>query len=196
MGKRIAFSGYRPEKLPENTNSIQISLKNKIEECIGDGYDTFLCGMADGFDTMAAQIVIELKEKYDIKLICVIPYDDGRNHDELYNNILKNSDDKIVISDKFSYNSYYIRNEYMVDNCDRLICYYDGRYGGTEYTVDYANKKGIEVFNIWDTITPELRMPKQIDNKRERVVDELKDALRKGSSLSVISAYFTIYAYA
>ena len=71
-----------------------------------------------------------------------------------------------------------------------------GRYGGTEYTVDYANKKGVEVFNIWDTITPELRMPKHIDNKRERVVDELKDALRKGSNLSVISAYFTIYAYA
>ena len=129
-------------------------------------------------------------------MVCVIPFDDGREKSALYTSILEQSDDKIVLSDKFSYNSYYVRNEYMVDNCDKLICYYDGRYGGTEYTVDYANKKGVEVFNIWDTITPELRMPKQIDNKRERVVDELKDALRKGSNLSVISAYFTIYAYA
>ena len=77
----------------------------------------------------------------------------------------------------------------MVDNCDKLVCYYDGRYGGTEYTVDYANKKSVPVINLWDNITPELRMPKQIDNKREKVVDELKDALRKGSNLSVISAY-------
>ena len=196
MGNTVAFSGYRTEKLPENIDPIRINLKNVVAECIEDGYNTFLCGMADGFDLMSAEIVLEFKKSTDIKLICVIPFDDGREKSALYSSILEQSDDKIVLSDKFSYNSYYVRNEYMVDNCDKLICYYDGRYGGTEYTVDYANKKGVEVFNIWDTITPELRMPKQIDNKRERVVDELKDALRKGSNLSVISAYFTIYAYA
>lgn len=42
-----------------------------------------------------------------------------------------------------------------------------------------------------------MKQPKMIDNKRNgKVVDELKDNLRKGSKLSVISAYFTIYAYA
>lgn len=41
-----------------------------------------------------------------------------------------------------------------------------------------------------------MRTPKVIDNKKYRVVDELKEELRKGSKLSVISAYFTIYAYA
>ncbi|HFI0743718.1 TPA: helicase-related protein [Streptococcus suis] len=35
-----------------------------------------------------------------------------------------------------------------------------------------------------------------MDNKKYRVVDELKEELNKGSKLSVISAYFTIYAYA
>ncbi len=41
-----------------------------------------------------------------------------------------------------------------------------------------------------------MRAPKVLDNKRNKVVDELKEELRKGSKLSVISAYFTIYAYA
>ncbi|MHB8131172.1 MAG: helicase-related protein, partial [Mobilitalea sp.] len=41
-----------------------------------------------------------------------------------------------------------------------------------------------------------MKIPKVIDNKKYRVVDELKEELRKGSKLSVISAYFTIYAYA
>ena len=41
-----------------------------------------------------------------------------------------------------------------------------------------------------------MRSPKVLDNKKYRVVDELKAELRKGSKLSVISAYFTIYAYA
>lgn len=41
-----------------------------------------------------------------------------------------------------------------------------------------------------------MKPPKVLDNKKYRVVDELKEELNKGSKLSVISAYFTIYAYA
>ena len=41
-----------------------------------------------------------------------------------------------------------------------------------------------------------MKVPKVLDNKKYRVVDELKEELQKGSRLSVISAYFTIYAYA
>ncbi|WP_434565240.1 helicase-related protein [Thermoanaerobacterium thermosaccharolyticum] len=40
-----------------------------------------------------------------------------------------------------------------------------------------------------------MRPPKVLDNKKYRVIDELKAELRKGSKLSIISAYFTIYAY-
>lgn len=42
----------------------------------------------------------------------------------------------------------------------------------------------------------ELKFPKVLDNKKNKVVDELKVELKKGSKLSVVSAYFTIYAYA
>lgn len=41
-----------------------------------------------------------------------------------------------------------------------------------------------------------MEVPKILDNKKNRVVDELKKNLHKGSKLSVISAYFTIYAFA
>jgi SNF2 family DNA or RNA helicase len=41
-----------------------------------------------------------------------------------------------------------------------------------------------------------MKPPKVLDNKKYKVVDELKEKLCKGSRLSVISAYFTIYAYA
>jgi len=40
-----------------------------------------------------------------------------------------------------------------------------------------------------------MRSPKVLDNKKYKVVDELKAELHKGSKISVISAYFTIYAY-
>ena len=41
-----------------------------------------------------------------------------------------------------------------------------------------------------------MMMPKILDNKKNKVVDELKKELEKGSKLSIVSAYFTIYAYA
>ncbi|KXL53687.1 RNA polymerase-associated protein RapA [Anaerotignum neopropionicum] len=45
-------------------------------------------------------------------------------------------------------------------------------------------------------INSSFKPPKMIDNKRNgRVIDEIKDNIRKGSKLSVISAYFTIYAF-
>lgn len=40
------------------------------------------------------------------------------------------------------------------------------------------------------------KTPKLLDNKQQgRVVDELRLGLHPGAKLSVISAYFTIYAY-
>ncbi|HCT64741.1 MAG TPA: helicase [Lachnospiraceae bacterium] len=45
-------------------------------------------------------------------------------------------------------------------------------------------------------INSSFKPPKMIDNKRNgRVIDELKENLRKGSKLSIVSAYFTIYAF-
>lgn len=78
MGKTVAFSGYRTDKLPENIDPIRMNLRDTVAKCIEDGYDTFLCGMADGFDLMSGEIIVEFKKSNAIKLVCVIPFDDGR----------------------------------------------------------------------------------------------------------------------
>ena len=41
-----------------------------------------------------------------------------------------------------------------------------------------------------------MRQPKILDNKQQgRVIDELRQGIKSGAKMSVISAYFTIYAY-
>ena len=41
-----------------------------------------------------------------------------------------------------------------------------------------------------------MRQPKLLDNKQNgKVGDELKEDIKTNSKLSIISAYFTIYAY-
>jgi len=38
-------------------------------------------------------------------------------------------------------------------------------------------------------------MEKIIDNKKTKIIDVLKDGIKKDSKLSIISAYFTIYGF-
>ena len=42
MGKIIAFSGYRSEKLPENIDPIRINLRETVLLSIEEGFDTFI----------------------------------------------------------------------------------------------------------------------------------------------------------
>ena len=69
--KRCAFTGYRPQKMPwgEDENNplcveFKARLKRALESLIGHGYATFISGCARGFDTMAAETVLELRETY------------------------------------------------------------------------------------------------------------------------------------
>lgn len=206
--KTVAFSGYRPYKLPyygDECNplmiEIKMTLKSVVINCIEKRFDTFLVGMALGFDTFAAETIISLKEEHDIKLIAVIPYEEYYNEfqgEDLdrYNNTIKNSDEIVTLSNRKSRRTYHVRNRYLVDNSSKLICYYDGRKGGTEYTYLYAVKNNLEIENIAYQTSKEMKQVLIIDNKRgKKVYEELGNNMRMKSKLSVISAYFTIYAF-
>lgn len=40
------------------------------------------------------------------------------------------------------------RNRHLVDNSGVCVCYLTRNSGGTAYTVNYAKKQGVNVFNI------------------------------------------------
>ena len=71
------FTGYRPQKCPWGFNEkderfikVKEETRRAIKNAISIGYNTFLCGMAIGFDMMCAEIVLELKKNdKNIRLI-------------------------------------------------------------------------------------------------------------------------------
>ena len=72
----IAFSGHRlvPRVLRKQVKNL---LVKEIENAYNMGYRYFLCGMAMGFDLMAAEAALSLKSKLkELKLIAVIPHPD------------------------------------------------------------------------------------------------------------------------
>lgn len=200
MSNTVSFSGYRPSKLPGGGSAdtmemqrITRDLDNEIANSYAEGFDTYMVGMAEGFDMLAAERVLELKKQHpEVKLIAVEPLDDGRIHSERYNTILNAADRVETLSRDFNMGRYYQRNQYLVDNCSKLICYYDGIAGGTEYTVEYARKQDKRIVNI---APKEENGPKMIDNINILLRDDLNRTIRPGSSVNITASCFSIYAY-
>lgn len=157
--KTVAFTGHRPEKLPwgnnENTPEaalFKFRLREALEYLIGRGYVNFLSGAARGFDTIAAEIVISLREVYPwIKLTVVLPCADQAarwNADDRarWENIVHNSDHVETLAQAYDKGCMFRRNRYLVDNADLVLAACQkGNTGGTAMTVDYARKKGVKV---------------------------------------------------
>lgn len=138
--KTCAFTGHRQI---ENDFDAEY-LKKIISEFIESGYDTFLCGMAIGFDMIAAETVLELREKYpQIKLIACVPCEGQSRYfnsvdKQRYNKILSACAEVKILSNRYYNGCMQARDRFMVDKSSLLIAYRRKNEGGTHYTVKYA----------------------------------------------------------
>lgn len=150
--KCCCFTGHRPDKLINEEESVIKRLKIEIENAINDGFNCFISGMAPGVDVWAAECVTEFQNKYDIKLICAIPFPgfcDGKRADkELCDTILMNAYKAEYVSSHYYPAAFQIRNQWMVDRSELVIAAFNGTKGGTKNTVDYARKKQVQIINI------------------------------------------------
>lgn len=150
MGKTVCFTGHRiiPAKDRER---IESDLYKKIRSAIESDYDTFLCGGALGFDTLAAKTVLDLKHIYpDIKLGLILPCPEqserwSEYNKKIYDMILARSDFHEYVSESYNMGCMHKRNRTLVDRSDYLIAYKTHEGGGSAYTVSYAYDKGIAI---------------------------------------------------
>jgi uncharacterized phage-like protein YoqJ len=153
ISKTWCFTGHRPNKLygydRNNAGNLQLcfAIRDAVKYLhLTHGIDTFISGMALGWDIWAALEVLELKETYPIKLICVIPCkghsDKFQNFDKLLYNVIISKADYIhnVTGIKYFPQCMQIRNEWMVNNSNGQIAGWDGTKGGTFNCIQYANK--------------------------------------------------------
>ena len=151
------FSGYRPEKL--GLGDAEAFLRGEIERSIcravQAGCHVFMTGMSRGFDLWAARTVLGMREELGVELWSVVPYDGidrswNENWRERYHEVLFSAERVYCLEMRYKPGCFYKRNSFMVENSCRLICYYDGIPGGTEYTVQQARKFGLEIDNLAD----------------------------------------------
>lgn len=144
--KTCSFTGHR--QLDGDFDIAE--LKKILTEFIGEGYSAFLSGMAVGFDMIAAETVLQLKEQYPyLKLIACVPCAEQSRYfsaaeKSRYDRILKKCDEVKVLNTNYYRGCMQMRDRYMVDNSSLVIAYKRKNEGGTYYTLKYAlsqNKK-------------------------------------------------------
>ncbi len=180
----VAFSGHRTFKMSGDdlfsppagegrpADTLALRLDRQLERLHREGYDTFLCGMAEGFDLEAAEAVLRLRDRTagepdsvphaletestpgTVRLIAVIPY--ARQAAQFspadrtrYEAVLERADERILLSPVYHAGCFHVRNDYLVDHASLLLCYYNGTQGGTRYTVRRALKAGLPVVNLY-----------------------------------------------
>ena len=83
------------------------------------------------------------------KTCCFTGHRDLIDDTQIIKSNLKSKADKIVIlSDKYYNGCMQARNRHMVNHSKYIICYKRKTSGGTAYTVNYANKKGLTIIEI------------------------------------------------
>ena len=152
--KVACFSGHR--RLPQDCTELQANLEKAIIELIERGVVFFGNGAALGFDQLSAITVLKLKENYPhIRLVMVLPCPPEQQssywNDEQkkqYYKILGQADKVRILSPQYTDKCMLERNRHMVDNSAYLICYLRQHSGGTFYTVNYAEKRGLKILRL------------------------------------------------
>ena len=151
--KTVCFTGHRTIPMLKKWK-IEKKLKATLEALIDNGYCYFGAGGALGFDTIAAQTVLGLKKKHpEIKLILVLPCkNQTRGWEEkdvsVYESIIEQADKVVYTQEHYDRGCMFKRNRHLVDNSSVCVAYLTEEKGGTAYTVNYANQKGVKVINI------------------------------------------------
>ena len=142
--KSCFFIGHR-----EATSELLPALKQTVAEHISEyGVTEFIVGGYGGFDHLAAEVVISLKQQYpQITLSLLIPYHPVERPIETppgfdntyYPPGMEKVPRKLAI----------VRaNRYMVENVDYLIAYAWHPASNARNLVEYAEKRKVEVTNL------------------------------------------------
>ena len=152
------FTGHRNIRREEE-KTVRTKIREQVLKLMDRGYSTFLVGGAIGFDMLAAEVLLDLREQEGktLRLVSVLPFLQWRERwpaeeIEREDRILEKSDEILVSADKYDRKSYLDRDRVMVDRSSFCIAYCSRKNGGTAYTVRYALRQGVKVHNLadWD----------------------------------------------
>jgi uncharacterized phage-like protein YoqJ len=154
------FTGHRVFAR-SHADQIRPMLERAVRTLIAGGYYRFVAGGALGFDTVAAETILSLRDEFQsLRLVVVAPFlgqaKGWREADRFrYERICSAADDLQILGAGYHRGCMRVRNQAMVDMSSFCLAYLNHRPSGTAQTVDYAFQNGLPVVNIADLIDAE-----------------------------------------
>lgn len=166
---KCCFTGHRPKDLPwgydedkESFIEFKKALEFVIDKAILNSYTYFITGMAEGFDTIALELLIEKrKSNPNIFIEGAIPCKNQeikwkKESQERYKKNLKKLDKITILQQTYTSDCMLKRNDYMLEKSDLVIACYKGGFGGTGSTITKAKKQNKKLIII-NPITLEIK---------------------------------------
>lgn len=169
MNRSVCFTGHRT--IAEDKETLSARLYVLLERLVTEKKVTdFYTGGAVGWDALAALTVLKLRESYpEVKLHLVLPcpFEEqsakwNEAQKEEHKCIASLADTKEFTSEHLDKNAMRIRNARLVELAsDYCICYWNPKHyrSGTGQTVRMAQKKGIEVINLFEMSANSVKSP-------------------------------------
>ena len=160
------FTGHRPDKLPwgfEEQDPRCLALKHslalELEGLYRRGFRHFISGMAQGCDLYFAEAALDLREQYpELTVEGAVPCSDQadrwrEDQRRRWADILARCDLETVVQQQRDRFCMLRRDRYMIDRSAAVLAVFDGTPGGTQYTLNYAMDKKLEIL-LLDPFNP------------------------------------------
>lgn len=147
------FTGHRNLSIHQEEEIWQ-RVCTRLYPLLERGVRCFGVGGAIGFDTLVAEKLLNLRKTYpQIRVILVQPFQGYQSRwtpaQQARAADVENRVDKVVICCQTpSREAFLARDRHLVDGSAYCIGYCTRSTGGTAYTLRYAQKQGLQVWNI------------------------------------------------
>jgi uncharacterized phage-like protein YoqJ len=146
-----AGTGHRPNKLGGYSKEVNRKLLDVARRNL-EGCTTVISGMALGWDMALAHAA----RMEGIPFIAAVPFKGQeriwpKESQESYYDMLRAAKEVVYVCEEgYAPWKMQVRNQWMVDHCDVVLALWNGSSGGTGNCVEYADKVGKPIKNVWD----------------------------------------------
>ena len=151
--KSCCFTGHRKVNV---NDELKTELRRVLTGLIEKGVTEFYAGGAVGWDMFCEKIVLDLRNEYGIHLHIIMPcpLEEQTQKWETeqiseYKYIIGQADSVEIVSENYSKECMKNRNARLVELADVCVCYLKNKRSGTAQTVRMAEKKGIDIINLY-----------------------------------------------
>ncbi|WP_047152927.1 SLOG family protein [Aneurinibacillus tyrosinisolvens] len=184
MVKRLLITGYKPAELGIFDNKhagihyIKLAFRKRLLAFIEEGLAWCILSGQQGAELWAAEVVLELKNEYDVKLAIITPFleqeaswkEEKQDH---YRSILAQADFTTSV-----FNAPYegpwmfkAKNKFLLDNTDGILVLYDDeKEGSPKFILEEANKR-YEKYGYYISMISSFDLQSIVEEEQEKNYD-------------------------